>query len=162
MSSPKLKSNFCKVKCIDQQKIYCPSDNYQGGVCCEPTEFCPTGKTDYDPRFSQAANWCSNHNDDSDAPDFFKYLVCPNELTCGDEGNKFIEPPLSGEVITRDINKWDQDNLFLDNDICSWVIKNPAGMGARDWMWVEISQVDRSLVYVTKAFQYQYKSRNRL
>lgn len=159
MSAPKSKSNFCKTKCIDRGQVFCPTDNYEGGVCCHPGEICPAGKNDYDPRFYQAATWCSNHNED--APDRFKYLVCPNELACGDDGRKFIEPPLDGEVITRAIEKYDSSRLFLDNDICAWVIRNPAGMGARDWMWVEITEVDRSLVYVGKAYQYKYRSRNR-
>lgn len=51
-------------------------------------------------------------------------------------------------------------NLFLDEDVCSWVIRNPPGMGARDWMWVEITRVDRCDVFVTKAYQYKYRGRN--
>lgn len=92
----------------------------------------------------------------------FKLLVCPNEAACGDEGRKFIEPPLSGEVITREINKRDKGKLFLDNDVCSWVIRNPAAMGHQDWMWLEITEVDRAVVFVTKAYQYKYKKRNPL
>ena len=45
-----LKSNQCKVDCIDKDLIFCPGDNYRTGVCCDPKvdARCPTGKTDYE------------------------------------------------------------------------------------------------------------------
>lgn len=58
------------------------------------------------------------------------------------------------------MDKHTQGKLFLDNDICSWVIRNPAGMGPRDWMWIEVTDVDRAMVWVTKGYQYKYKKRN--
>merc|ERR1711935_656373 len=156
MKGPKTKSNMCKTECIDQEKVFCPTDNYAGGICCEKDEFCQAGKDDYDPAFYQSVAWCSNRS--PNAPNWFKFIVCPNELTCGDNGRKFISPPTSGQAVTREIDK--HVNLFLDNDICSWVIRNPSGMGAKDWMWVEITRVDRCMVYITKAYDYRYKSRN--
>ena len=158
MSGLTSKSNFCKTLCLDEDMIYCPTDNYAGGVCCEEGEFCPAGKNDYDDRFYQSVVWCSNYNQDAPAP--FKWVVCPNEETCGDGGRKFISPPLDGEVITRAVDKYTRSKLFLDGDVCSWVIRNPAGMGARDWMWVEIMEIHRTEVFVSKAYQYKYKERN--
>lgn len=122
-------------------------------------EFCAAEPVNYDPRFYQTAGWCSNHNDW--APDLFKAVVCPNEDSCGNGGHKFIEPPLDGEVITTAPSRHG-DNLFLNDDICSYVIKNPAGMAPRDWMWVEVSEVDRCEVVITKAYDYKYKLRNPL
>lgn len=133
----KSKSNRCKTLCIDQNLIFCPTDNYAGGVCCHQGEFCPAGINNYDDRFYQSVTWCSNYNEW--APNEFKYVVCPNENSCGDGGRKFIMPPLTGETVTREIEKHDMGSLFLDEDVCSWVIRNPPGMGARDWMWVEIT-----------------------
>ena len=85
--------------------------------------------------------------------------MCPNELTCGDNGNKFIIPKADGSRLVRRIDK--HDNLFLDNDVCSWIIKNPPDMGPRDWMWVRVSNVDRANVWISKGFDYRYKERNR-
>ena len=33
-------------------------------------------------------------------------------------------------------------------------------MTAKDWMWIEITGVSRCSVYVTKAYDYKYKTRN--
>lgn len=144
------------MTCIEEEGVFCPSDNYEGGVCCQPGEFCPAGKNDYDDRFYQSTTWCSNYNEG--APLMYQYLVCPNEAACGDRGRKFIEPPLDGEVITRAIEEY--THVFVDRDICAWVIRNPDGMGAKDWMWVEITEVKRAIVEVAKAYQYQYRPRN--
>jgi len=157
MKDSKTKSNFCKTKCIDKGKVFCPSDNYKGGICCDSKETCTPGRST-DRNFYQTTAWCSDYNP-PDTPDIFKWFVCPNEATCGDDGKKYIIPPLNGETITRAIDK--DNNLFLDNDICAWVVKNPDLMGARDWMWIEITKVDRCGVFVSKAYNYKYKSRNK-
>lgn len=62
--------------------------------------------------------------------------MCPNKDCCGDGGNKFIEVPNDGSVFTRIINNQNSSNMFLKDDVCSWVIKNPVSMGHADWMWV--------------------------
>ena len=157
LKNPKSKSNLCKTECIDKGNVFCPSDNYEGGLCCSTIENCPPGRST-DRNFYQTSVWCSNHNPHG-TPDVFKWFVCPNEASCGDNGKKYIIRPLDGEVITRAIDK--DNNLFLDNDICAWVIKNPDNMGARDWMWIEITKVDRCGVFVSKAYNYKYKSRNK-
>jgi len=62
--SPKTKSKQCKLECIDEDKIYCPGDNFLKGICCEIGESpCPAGSTTYDSRYNMPRNWCSNHND---------------------------------------------------------------------------------------------------
>jgi len=115
------------------------------GYCCEVGENCPTGITTYDPRYKLAKNWCSDYNKNvENVPLTFKYMVCPNEPACGDNGNKFITPALNGEVLRRDINRYDSTYKFVDGDICAFIIKNPVGMGVKDWMWLEISQVTQS------------------
>ena len=76
------------------------------GYCCdmgiEPA--CPKGKTSFDPRFNMAENWCSDRN--PEAPRSFNYLICPNEVACGDNGSKFLMPQMSGELLTRVIDKY--------------------------------------------------------
>lgn len=54
------------------------------------------------------------------------------------------------------------NSLFIDNDVCSYVIRNPEGMGPRDWMWVEVTKVDKTLAAITKGYDYKYKERNPL
>ena len=51
---------------------------------------------------------------------------------------------------------------FIDNDVCSYVIRNPVGMNARDWMWVEVTRVDRTIAGISKGYDYKYKDRNPL
>ena len=50
--------------------------------------------------------------------------------------------------------------MFLKDDVCSWIIRNPTSMGPADWMWVEISYVDLADVFISKANNYNYKTRN--
>ena len=35
-------------------------------------------------------------------------------------------------------------------------------MGPRDWMWVEVTKVDKALAGITKGYDYKFKSRNPL
>lgn len=51
---------------------------------------------------------------------------------------------------------------FIDNDICSYVIRNPQGMGPRDWMWVEVTNVDKTIAGISKGYDYIYKQRNKM
>mmetsp|Transcript_30709 Transcript_30709/g.47090 ORF Transcript_30709/g.47090 Transcript_30709/m.47090 type:complete len:105 (+) Transcript_30709:320-634(+) len=100
---------------------------------------------------NQATNWCSNKN--PSAPAEFKYLVCPNEMACGDSGSKFIIPDKEGNLLTREI---DRAYNFVENDVCSWVVRNPSGMGFKDWMWIEITNVDAAEVFVFRGRDYSY------
>ena len=74
------------------------------GYCCDKAvePVCPSGNTSFDPRFNMAENWCSDRNPKASIS--YKYLVCPNEGACGDNGSKFIMPKMSGEIFTRVID----------------------------------------------------------
>jgi len=56
---------------------------------------------------------CSNDNPKS--PLMFKYFSCPNEAACG---TKLITPKYSSEVITRVVDKY--NNNFVQNDVCGY------------------------------------------
>ena len=43
--------------------------------------------------------------------------------------------------------------------MCSWIIKNPANMGPKDWMWLQISLLENAEVYVGRAYNYVYDGR---
>ena len=119
--------------------IFCPGLNFKNGYCCDKwfdRNRCPVGATKFDPRYNMDKNWCSNHNDARQAPQVTKYLVCPNEVVCGDEGNKFITPPIEGTLLTREMETRNIDHRFLKPDICSFVIRNPPEMKFKDWMWL--------------------------
>ena len=88
-----------------------------------------------------------------------QYVVCPNEPACGDNGRKFITPDMSGEVLRRDIDKYNDQYRFVKDDVCSWIVTNPLSMGNKDWMWLKISNVDKAKVYVNKATDYNYEGR---
>lgn len=124
-------------------------------MCCDANEECIPGSIDY-PYFKSDKAWCSTDNKDRNAPEVFEWVVCPNELNCEGGGNKFIVPPLDGEIITQSINKWDIEKLFVLNDVCTWIILNPAGMGFRDWMWLDVSKIETSRVFVTRSENYVY------
>jgi hypothetical protein len=85
--------------------------------------------------------------------------VCPNEPSCGGDGRKYITPEMSGEVLRRDIDKYNDNYHFVKGDICSWIITNPLSMGNKDWMWLRISQVSRADVWVNKGKNYIYEGR---
>ena len=118
------------MECIDKQKVFCAGSDFKNGYCCEQGEKCPSGINSY----------CSDKNNDvADVPLTFKYMVCPNEPACGDNGNKYIIPPLNGVKVRRDIDRYGTTYKFVDGDICAFIIKNPVGMAVKDWMWLEIS-----------------------
>lgn len=87
-------------------------------------------------------------------------MVCPNEIACGDMGNKFITPPLSGEVITRDIDRYNYNSQFVLDDVCSFIIKNPENMGVKDWMWLHAYNAENALVHVMQLYNYRHNGRN--
>ena len=90
----------------------------------------------------------------------FKYLVCPNELSCGEEGNKFLVPKADGSVLTRKI---DRNRHFLyKDDVCSYIIQNPDEMGPKDWMWVQVEEISRANVMITKGRNFMFKERWKL
>lgn len=119
---------------------------------------CPVGGTYYNMQFQQQTNYCSDKNAELNAPFSFQYMVCPNELACGDNGNKFMAPEADGTVLTRAIDKYDQ--TFIMGDVCSWIIRNPIGMNAKDWMWLEISLVEMAEVYVSYGRDYVFEQRS--
>ena len=106
LDDDKSKSNKCKSLCIDKKLKYCAGQDFMEGNCCDKKKdpVCPKGKTTFDPRFNMEENWCSDRN--PKAPISFKYLLCPNEVACGDNGSKFIMPAMSGELLTREIDKF--------------------------------------------------------
>lgn len=63
-----LKSNFCKTKCIDEEKVFCSNTALTSGKCYEPQET-PVRE-----------NYCSSDNPSS--PKMFKLFLCPNEAAC--------------------------------------------------------------------------------
>ena len=63
---------MCKSSCIDKGDNFCLNANTQSGRCYDDDE--------------ATNNWglyCSEDN--PNAPDMFKYLVCPNEPACEDK-----------------------------------------------------------------------------
>ena len=124
-------------------------------------EACPTGRTTSHPVHKIEKNWCSNANDNKgfDVPRVVQYLVCPNENACGGEGDKILMPELDGTRLRREIDTYDKTYKFVRDDVCAWMVKNPPGMKARDWMWLEITQVQFAQVYVARMYDYDYRGR---
>ena len=85
-----LKSNTCKVDCIDEGLNFCATADYTKGFCCRIDETCPRGSI------------CSNDN--PKAPLFFKYLACPNEMACE---SKEITPSMDGTELKRVVDKYE-------------------------------------------------------
>ena len=167
MDGKNTKSNTCKSKCLDDENmkfIFCPGRDFKFGSCCHvwfDRNRCPVGKTTYDPRYAMNRNWCSNHNDARGAPLVTKYLVCPNEVPCGDNGNKFITPELEGTLYTR-MMETREEHRFVKPDVCSFVIKNPPGMGWKDWMWLQIDKIENADVHVWRGYDYYWDRRSQL
>lgn len=88
-------------------------------------------------------------------------MVCPNELICGDNGNKFITPQISGEKLVRALDTYSWDYKFVEGDVCSWVITTPRGTGFKDFHWLSISRVKNAEVYVAKTKDYKETSMSR-
>lgn len=113
-----IKSNYCKSECIDKFYIWCPNASHTAGYCCKVDEFnkgeCPK------------AEYCSNDNER--APNFFKYITCPNEAACGTKIIKDIK--YDGTVYTRAVDKYSYN--FVLNDVCSYIIYAPSQMKEYD------------------------------
>lgn len=86
-SDVKTMSNKCKVECIDKQKVFCATKNFEGGYCCDDNESCPR------------SNICSNDN--PQAPLMFKYVACPNVKACE---SKNIYPKVNAKPIYKYID----------------------------------------------------------
>ena len=121
---------------------------------------CPVGGTYYSLLYASNTNYCSDKNAELMAPPSFQYIVCPNEEACGNFGYKYMTPSADGSVLTREIEKYSDEHMFVQNDICSWIITNPADMGSKDWMWLEIKNVDKAEVYVSYGNDYVFESRS--
>lgn len=48
----------------------------------------------------------------------YKYFACPNEAACGERN---LTVPLDGEVITREVEKYTNNQFVLD-DVCNYLI----------------------------------------
>lgn len=115
-------SNYCKTKCIDQDKIFCTNTDMTNGVCYETKE---------DPK---RLKYCSNDN--PSAPKMFKLFTCPNEKACE---SKYMTPPYSGEPLTRMVDKWTYG--FVKNDVCSYLVSSPGEMQKDDKIFVKIDKI---------------------
>jgi len=90
---------------------------------------------------------CSDTN--SRAPTMFKYMTCPNEDACGKQD---ITPSYSGEVLYREIDKY--NHIFAPPDVCTWRIIAPYQMSKYDEMHLKIISIDKADVYVAKSKSY--------
>lgn len=137
MNDENTKSNFCKLKCIDEQKNFCVNSAFNGGRCCEPDETC------------QRSIWCSYDN--KKAPRMFKYLLCPNEQACE---SKYMIPKYDGSILTRMVDKYTYK--FVQNDVCSYVVRGPGEMQRWDKLWIKIDKIEKCDVYVAKGKSYRW------
>ena len=97
---------MCKTDCIDLDLNFCATADYTKGFCCRMDETCPRGSI------------CSEDN--PKAPNFFKYLVCPNEPACE---SKEMTPEYDGTVLKRVVDKY--EHKFVKDDVCSYIIRTP-------------------------------------
>jgi len=132
-------SNKCKNLCIDSGKNFCPNSNFSGGYCCEKDESCPR------------VGPCSEDN--PNAPNFFKYLACPNESACE---SKNIYPSYNGEVVLRTVDKYNYN--FVQDDVCSYIIHSPWEMQENDQMKIKIFNIENAAVYLAKGKSYRWIS----
>ena len=117
------KSNFCKTRCIDIGSNYCPMADYQNGYCCAPGETCPR------------ADSCTD--DDASAPNWFKYILCPNENECGNNQEKIVQPSADG---TKTVITVVNDRAVFDvGDMCGYIVKAPDDMGKWDSLRMVVS-----------------------
>lgn len=79
-----LKSNNCKLNCIDEGFPFCANADYSGGYCCMPGNDCPryptttlNGRTVKLPSLHCSDFWPAG------TPNGMRYFVCPNESECG-------------------------------------------------------------------------------
>lgn len=105
---PDMKSNMCKIACIDRGYNFCLHQNKSSGECCDDEDSC--NKLDEDIEWSI----CSEAN--PKAPSLFKYMVCPNEDECGYKDLW----PRKNETYTRVVNRFSGN--YVVNDICSYIV----------------------------------------
>ena len=135
IKDPNLKSNLCKLDCIDEGLNFCASSDFSQGYCCKEEEVCPR------------ASFCSYDN--PKAPLFFKYLVCPNEVACE---SKIITPEVDGTILKRAVDKY--EHKFVQGDVCSYIVKAPEGMGEYDKLMIKIYNIENADVYLAKGKGY--------
>lgn len=142
MNDPLLKSNFCKTECIDTGKVWCPTASFSSGYCCTKKEFsdgqCPK------------AEYCSNDNER--APKLFQYLTCPNEDAC--EGKIINDIKYDGTIFKRAVDKYNYN--YVKNDVCGYIIYTPFEMKEYDKMYLKITNVERTDVYISKGKGYKW------
>ena len=129
---------MCKSSCIDKGDNFCLNANTQSGRCYDDDE--------------ATNNWglyCSEDN--PNAPDMFKYLVCPNEPACE---NKYIQPQYDGENSIRQIDKWDHN--MLKGDVCSFIVRGPDAMKDYDKLKMTITGIENVEVYVAESKRYRW------
>ena len=142
MNDPVIKSNYCKTECIDKKYIWCPNANYSMGYCCKADEFnagdCPK------------AEYCSNEN--SRAPNYFKYITCPNEGACGTKIINNIE--YNGTIYKRAVDKYAYN--YVKDDVCSYIIYTPFEMKEYDKMYIKFYGIENADVYISKGKGYKW------
>lgn len=131
-------SNMCKTECIDNGDNFCLASNTASGRCYSDDE-----------NTSGFGLYCSEDNEN--APNEFKYLVCPNEPACGE---KYIEPGIDGEYEIRQVDKW--DNLMLKNDVCSYIVRGPDSMNDYDILKMTVTNYENVEVYVAESRNYRW------
>ena len=132
-----LKSNQCKLDCIDEDLNFCASADYETGYCCRLDEDCPRKSI------------CSEDN--PKAPSLFKYLVCPNEAACEE---KVIIPEYDGTVLKRAVDKYSQK--FVKGDVCSYIIQAPYQMTDKDKLHIKIYNIEKADIYLAKGKGYRW------
>lgn len=61
---------------------------------------------------------------------------------------------MNGEVITRVVD--DYTNQMVANDICSYAIISPSGMGETDQLKITVDKIKNAIVYVAKGKSYKW------
>lgn len=100
-------SNRCRYECVNKGFKFCSNKDHDGGYCCNMGEKCPKPKN----------GLCSDKS--PEAPAFFQYLACPNELECGLE--KVIKVDSTQAKFLDNNAKYG----FNNGDVCSYVIPAP-------------------------------------
>ena len=114
--------------------------NYLDGYCCKPGESCPRSTV------------CSN--DDAKAPNWFKYVLCPNEKECANNYEKTIIPSIDGQQLQ--ISIFNDGNRFDKGDMCGYIIQAPADMAKWDSLKLVVSNIKFADVYIAKSKGYRY------
>ena len=133
-----LKSNNCKVNCIDQGNPFCANGDYSGGYCCTADSECvrdPPGK----PKLHCSDSWPPG------TPDNMRYFVCPNESECGTR-DMF---PNMFDVLTREVEKY--TDKFVQDDVCSYVVHPPAEFSKGDKLYMRIDKIQAAKILVMKS-----------